>query len=75
MNRKARERGFRVDFRQRVRVAASHLGQLEPRDGCGIELLDSRRASVTSTEAERAFPASEQEAKADMPASGCGHRK
>ena len=47
MARKAHERGFRVDFRQRVRVATNHLGQFEPRDGCRIELADSRRAGVS----------------------------
>src|SRR5436190_8467815 len=62
MYRKARERGFRVEFRQRVRVAASQLRRLEPRDGCRIESRPSRRVCIRQRR-ESAFPASEQEAE------------
>jgi len=39
-------RGFRGEFRPRVRVAASHHRQFEPRDGCSSELAATRRAST-----------------------------
>ena len=40
------ERGFRGEFRPRVRVVASHHRQFEPRDGCRRESAATRRAST-----------------------------
>ena len=53
MHRKARERGFRVDFRQCVRVASNQLGRFEPRDRCSSESAPSRRACVRVPKRER----------------------
>ena len=52
-HRKARERGFRVDFRQCVRVASNQLGRFEPRDRCSSESAPSRRACVRVPKRER----------------------
>jgi hypothetical protein len=55
MNQKTRERGFRVDFRQRVRVVSNQLGHFEPCDRWSIELAASRRACGRVPKRER-FP-------------------
>src|SRR5438105_5324996 len=54
-SRKAREREFRVDFRERVRVVSNQLGRFEPCDRCSIESAASRRAGESVPKRER-FP-------------------
>jgi hypothetical protein len=55
INRKARERVFRVDLRQRVRVLANQLGRFEPRDRWRIESASSRHVRGRVAKRER-FP-------------------
>ena len=49
--RKARERGFRVDFRPRVFVATNQRCRLEPCDGCRIEVAGCRRVHARAANA------------------------
>src|SRR5262245_20823737 len=58
-----RARGFRVDVRQRVRVAANQLGRFEPCDGCSVELASSRRAGGRGCDARAISRRAEIEAE------------
>ena len=62
-SRKARERGFRVDFRPRVFVSANDHRRFVPRDRCRGEPADSRRASARAANARALSRHAELEAE------------
>jgi len=62
-SRKARERGFRVDFRPCVFVAANQRRRFVPRDGCRIEVAASRRVRARAAKARALSRHAESEAE------------